>query len=314
MTSLDISTPSSVLVSTFLSGKISDFGTARGRTNSDLFLTSTGTPLFCAPEVMRGESYDERADVYSFGLVLLAMCVEEGLGYFLGSRYGSLRARRRGSSVVVGPDGRAKAKSLTRVVTAMTGAEGWRPVTPEHLVPDTPAGINRLIVACCAADPRSRPAFETILALLQGEVKDEVDAESFARYRGESAPLGAGQKQSPRADRSLMKTDDDFSLAMENAAAARLSLSLSVSNQEWRRRTSSMAAAANRNRPPSMPPLPEAPDPAPLVSAPPAPGATEAAGPPAGATEAASTEAATNPLQVKVAEPEPGPARDGDFI
>lgn len=32
-----------------------------------------GTLLYIAPEVARGETYDERCDVYSFAVVLLAM-------------------------------------------------------------------------------------------------------------------------------------------------------------------------------------------------------------------------------------------------
>ena len=42
-------------------------------------MTNVGTPLFCAPEVFRGETYDEKCDCYSFGLVLLSMAVEEPL-------------------------------------------------------------------------------------------------------------------------------------------------------------------------------------------------------------------------------------------
>jgi serine/threonine protein kinase len=29
-----------------------------------------GTPHWMAPEIMRGESYNERADIYSFGMIL----------------------------------------------------------------------------------------------------------------------------------------------------------------------------------------------------------------------------------------------------
>ncbi|CAN0479727.1 unnamed protein product, partial [Hapterophycus canaliculatus] len=32
-----------------------------------------GTLLYIAPEIVRGDCYDERCDVYSFALVLLAM-------------------------------------------------------------------------------------------------------------------------------------------------------------------------------------------------------------------------------------------------
>ncbi|CAN0426309.1 unnamed protein product, partial [Discosporangium mesarthrocarpum] len=35
--------------------------------------TQVGTLLYMAPEVVRGDRYDEKCDVYSFAVVLLAM-------------------------------------------------------------------------------------------------------------------------------------------------------------------------------------------------------------------------------------------------
>jgi serine/threonine protein kinase len=66
--------PDNVLVTEFLRAKLSDFGTSRAQgTDDDVAMTAVGTPLFCAPEILRGEAYDASADVYSFGLLLLAM-------------------------------------------------------------------------------------------------------------------------------------------------------------------------------------------------------------------------------------------------
>lgn len=36
-------------------------------------MCQVGTLLYIAPEIVKGECYDERCDVYSFGMVLLAM-------------------------------------------------------------------------------------------------------------------------------------------------------------------------------------------------------------------------------------------------
>jgi serine/threonine protein kinase len=49
-------------VTEFLSSKISDFGTSRSKAQSyqDVAMTAVGTPLFCAPEVLNGEIYDEK--------------------------------------------------------------------------------------------------------------------------------------------------------------------------------------------------------------------------------------------------------------
>ncbi|OQS03189.1 kinase [Thraustotheca clavata] len=58
-----------ILVSqNFHVAKIADFGFVRLLTTDELSLR--GTPLWAAPEVLRGDTYTEKADVYSFGIVL----------------------------------------------------------------------------------------------------------------------------------------------------------------------------------------------------------------------------------------------------
>ena len=41
--------------------------------DTDNTMTQVGTQLYVAPEVVRGERYTEKCDVYSFAVVLLAM-------------------------------------------------------------------------------------------------------------------------------------------------------------------------------------------------------------------------------------------------
>ena len=43
-------------------------------------MTVVGTPYWMAPEMLRGESYDEKVDVFSYGIVLCEVCGEEGGG------------------------------------------------------------------------------------------------------------------------------------------------------------------------------------------------------------------------------------------
>ena len=52
--------------------KLTDFGEARAR-KPDKTMTQVGTPIFIAPEVMRGDRYDERCDVFSFAICLVDM-------------------------------------------------------------------------------------------------------------------------------------------------------------------------------------------------------------------------------------------------
>src|SRR5205085_4559466 len=65
--------------------KITDFGLARSI--DDVQLTQngvvTGTPEYMAPEQARGEPVDHRADLFSLGSVLYAMCI--GVPPFRGS-------------------------------------------------------------------------------------------------------------------------------------------------------------------------------------------------------------------------------------
>jgi serine/threonine protein kinase len=56
--------------------KLTDFGLARAVDDASLTQSGvvTGTPLFMAPEQARSESVDHRADLFSLGVVIYAMC------------------------------------------------------------------------------------------------------------------------------------------------------------------------------------------------------------------------------------------------
>jgi len=69
--------PANILLESDLQrAKLTDFGLARAA--ADMRLTQTGfvpgTPLYMAPEQARGEAVDHRADLFSLGSVLYAMC------------------------------------------------------------------------------------------------------------------------------------------------------------------------------------------------------------------------------------------------
>ena len=49
--------------------KVSDFGLARTKANSST-QTQVGTWAWMAPEVLEQKPYDEKADVYSYGVIL----------------------------------------------------------------------------------------------------------------------------------------------------------------------------------------------------------------------------------------------------
>ncbi|OWY93969.1 TKL protein kinase [Phytophthora megakarya] len=65
-----------ILLSESLDAKITDFGTSR--TRSDETMTAgVGSWMWMAPEVMLGGHYDEKADVYSLGVVISELDTHE---------------------------------------------------------------------------------------------------------------------------------------------------------------------------------------------------------------------------------------------
>ncbi|OQR84222.1 protein kinase [Achlya hypogyna] len=138
-----------ILVSSSFGAKISDFGLSREKAMDDT-MSVTGTPLWLPPEMIRAERYSEKADVYSFGIVL-----------------SELDTRRIPYHDV---------KSGTK--KRMPGSALLHKVAYEHLRPSLSANcldtIRDLFVRCTADDPKERPTFEAIVAELETTVQREI--------------------------------------------------------------------------------------------------------------------------------------------
>ena len=68
-----------ILVDDSMRMKVSDFGESRQLKEGDTNLTTVGTKFYIAPEVFRGDSvYDDRSDVFGYGVLLIALCVQKG--------------------------------------------------------------------------------------------------------------------------------------------------------------------------------------------------------------------------------------------
>lgn len=51
--------------------KIGDFGFAKQIATQKQFLTSVvGSPIYMAPQILRGEKYNSKCDVWSFGIII----------------------------------------------------------------------------------------------------------------------------------------------------------------------------------------------------------------------------------------------------
>jgi tRNA A-37 threonylcarbamoyl transferase component Bud32 len=115
-----------VLLDDRYNAKLSDFGVSR-EFNMDATMTGgIGTVAWIAPEVLRGERYSEKADIYSYGVILSEMSTHEKPF-----------------------DGVTNAL----VVLKVTSGEG-RPC----IAPDTPDKIRNLADRCLSFDPEERPS------------------------------------------------------------------------------------------------------------------------------------------------------------
>ncbi|GBF89363.1 hypothetical protein Rsub_01935 [Raphidocelis subcapitata] len=147
--------PSNVFVDGAGRARLGDFGLARLAPASAATLTGeTGTYLYMAPEMIRHEVYDAKADVWSFG-VLLAEIITTQIPYV--HTY------------------------LTPVQIAMAVAdETLQPVLPSSL----PASLLALAHACCDFDPGMRPSFAVVCEELAAAIEEVKAADAAAAARG----------------------------------------------------------------------------------------------------------------------------------
>lgn len=125
-----------ILFSSDMEAKLSDFGISRERMDQTM-TAGVGTSLWMAPEVMMGERYDDKADMFSFGVVLSELDVHT-MPY----------AKAKQESLE--SNGRAMVDSvlLQRVAMGQVRAE-FSDSSPEAMV--------ELGRACLDVDPSKRP-------------------------------------------------------------------------------------------------------------------------------------------------------------
>eukprot|EP00026_Physarum_polycephalum_P017687 Phypoly_transcript_18994.p1 GENE.Phypoly_transcript_18994~~Phypoly_transcript_18994.p1 ORF type:complete len:224 (+),score=30.64 Phypoly_transcript_18994:1-672(+) len=130
----DVKSPN-MLVGSDWTVKIGDFGFSRIKVEHTT-MTQCGTVAWTAPEIFSGSHYSEKADIYSFGIILWELIYRK-------KPWDGLNAMRIIHEVELGN----------------------RP--PTHYVPtDTPLQITKLMEACWGYESEKRPSITEILATL----------------------------------------------------------------------------------------------------------------------------------------------------
>ncbi|KAI9796046.1 MAG: Serine/threonine-protein kinase [Piccolia ochrophora] len=95
--------------------KIADFGFARSLPSTSLAETLCGSPLYMAPEILRYEKYDAKADLWSVGTVLYEMMV--GRPPFRASNHVELlRKIERGDDRIAFPEGLTLSDDMKKLI------------------------------------------------------------------------------------------------------------------------------------------------------------------------------------------------------
>eukprot|EP01106_Pelomyxa_sp_JSP_P010038 TRINITY_DN27044_c0_g2_i1.p1 TRINITY_DN27044_c0_g2~~TRINITY_DN27044_c0_g2_i1.p1 ORF type:complete len:679 (-),score=150.43 TRINITY_DN27044_c0_g2_i1:93-1946(-) len=151
----DLKCSNILVVSTSLQAEVNcqltDFGTSRNVENPELvqvYTAKVGTPLYMAPEILKGEKYNHKVDVFSYGMCLWEMCTREEVW------------------------GNVMRWDIPDKVKA-----GERPPMPLPATTKAPQQLQDLITQCWAPFPDDRPNFADALAVLGDLLRSVLEPE-----------------------------------------------------------------------------------------------------------------------------------------
>jgi serine/threonine protein kinase len=135
--------------------KVADFGLARLK-QDNATMTSCGTPCWTAPEVIRGWRYDERADVYSFGIVMWQVASRR-------RPYDGRNFMGVLTDVLAG----ARPSPLPMAAAAGDTVGGGGGGSGSGVSGGCPAELVALMQRCWAAEPDERPSMAQVVECLE---------------------------------------------------------------------------------------------------------------------------------------------------
>uniref|UniRef100_A0A672ZU68 dual-specificity kinase n=1 Tax=Sphaeramia orbicularis TaxID=375764 RepID=A0A672ZU68_9TELE len=146
-------------------------------------LAIVGSPYWMAPEVLRGELYDEKVDVFAYGIILCEIIAR----------------------IEADPDFLPRTEDFGLDVEAF-----------ENMVGDCPPAFFSLAVTCCNMSAERRPSFADIVYTLEGmEVEPEVETPialepvvvDISPYRRRSSPCHYGDRSQQRQGLARSQSD-----------------------------------------------------------------------------------------------------------
>ncbi|XP_075791983.1 dual specificity testis-specific protein kinase 2 [Pelodiscus sinensis] len=131
------------------SAVVGDFGLAEKIPDYSEKLPVVGSPFWMAPEVLRDEPYNEKADVFSYGIILCEIIAR----------------------IQADPDYLPRTENFGLDYDAF-----------QHMVGDCPPDFLQLTFNCCNMDPKLRPSFADIVRTLE-EILNRLRNEESERER-----------------------------------------------------------------------------------------------------------------------------------
>jgi len=175
-----------ILINENWNAQLCDFGISR-EMGSDLTMTKViGTPRWNAPEVLDGDSYSEKVDVYSFGIVMW-----------------ELIARKLPFEEIT------KQSELEDHII-----EGNRPLVP----PYCPPIYKEIMERCWKAAPEERPSFDEVVTKLELSKRNErvEDSQLPQDFEGKNGESGKVSRSNTKSGTSALSDSTSDSNTVSN--------------------------------------------------------------------------------------------------